>query len=306
MPIFDDALIICEKFLPDLLPLFRDAKLFMLDSADICSNVKDNDFKLPVDTFFLPFPVSVVIIKPPHGYWHMTMFEDCEEGNIWIHAPRNFLLVHEIDDPRQTDTPYVFVKGAVLGKTEGSESDNTVGTEFVAAATKKKMYYRITGDEIQEHRAMGEWELSHYLAQIIESMHNDMLFFALLNTPENFILEKSPAKQQRTGKKIPRSHQRPEYTLLSPARIREKMGLPQVPAGTRASPRPHDVRKHEKWLSAKRYRFDKRGMPIEPMVIPRGPRKGELYYKHKIIEAHWSGPSENRVGNKIYRVILDR
>lgn len=306
MPIFDDALIICEKFLPDLLPLFEKAKLFMFDANGVYDKAKDNDFKLPIDTFFLPFPVSVVILKPNHGYWHMTLFEDCEEGNTGLHAPRNFLLVHEIDDPRQPDTAYVLVKGTVMGKTEGTESDNMVGTEFVAAATKKKLYYRITGNEIQEHRAMGERELSDYLAQIIESMHNDMLLFALLNIPENFILEKSPAKQQRTGKKIPRSHQRPEYTLLSPARIREEMRLPPAQAGTRASPRPHDVRKHEKWLSAKRYRFDRRGMPIEPKVIPRGRRKGELYYKHQIIEAHWSGPSENRVGNKIYRVILDR
>lgn len=138
------------------------------------------------------------------------------------------------------------------------------------------------------------------------------IFYA--NQPHRFILEtrRTDLKQKKSRKaksKIPRSHERPLYTILRPQRIREVMGLPPVdrtPAGARATPTPTDVRAYVKFLRHYKWRFDpKTGEELPQIPIPHGPDKGLPHYRQVYVPAYWRGSSEAVVGNKIYKVRLD-
>jgi hypothetical protein len=115
----------------------------------------------------------------------------------------------------------------------------------------------------------------------------------LLNDPETFILESTPLSainpkpvRLKPGqiRRIPRTHERPTYTILKPHEIRERMKLP-TPVGKRAVA-PHERRSHLRTLRSEFFRPANRGKQI-------------------LIPASWIGPSESLVGNRRYRVILD-
>ena len=110
----------------------------------------------------------------------------------------------------------------------------------------------------------------------------------MLSNPKYFILEDSPAKepkQKKGSRKIPRSHQRPLFTYLKPADIRQKLDLEHPGQDqTRNSPVPPERRKHLRRLRKESgYKEDK--------VIP--------------IKACWIGTSEKMVKGRRYRVRLD-
>lgn len=116
----------------------------------------------------------------------------------------------------------------------------------------------------------------------------------LLNDPESFILESTPLsalnrkpRKLKPGqiRRIPRTHERPIYTILKPHEIRKRMGLPS-PVGKR-SVTPHERRSHLRTLRSDFFRPTTRGKQI-------------------LIPATWIGPSESVVGKRRYRVILDR
>jgi hypothetical protein len=106
------------------------------------------------------------------------------------------------------------------------------------------------------------------------------------NSPSRFILETSPARlPTHIGPKLLRAHQRPQYTLLEPGKIRKLLKLPEHVAGTHASPEPHPRRRHVRTLRSEKF-TQKHGQTIN-------------------IPASWVGPSEIVQGNKRYRVRLD-
>lgn len=115
---------------------------------------------------------------------------------------------------------------------------------------------------------------------------------ALVQTPKHFILEQSPLAgwspftKRLNGAGIPRSHERPLYTLLQPKEIRRRMGLPEpTDDERRRAPRPHERRAHLRTLRAERF-VHKAGKTVP-------------------VKASWIGPSEARVGAHVYRVLLD-
>jgi hypothetical protein len=115
----------------------------------------------------------------------------------------------------------------------------------------------------------------------------------LLNDPETFILESTPVSildrkpvKLKPGQapRLPRTHERPTYTVLKPHEIRERMKLP-MPVGKR-SVVPHERRSHLRTLRSEFFRPANRGRQI-------------------LIPATWVGPAESVVGKRRYRVILD-
>lgn len=106
-----------------------------------------------------------------------------------------------------------------------------------------------------------------------------------INTPSRFILESAPSiiRQPEPGR-ILRAHERANYTILEPERIRKVMRLP-LSAEKGLAKRPHERRSHLRRLHSERFTH-KRG---EFIVIP----------------ATWIGPSESVIGGRRYRVILD-
>lgn len=105
----------------------------------------------------------------------------------------------------------------------------------------------------------------------------------LINTPDRFILEKCPVKIRKHPKKIPRSHDRPIYTLLKPSEIRTRIGLHQ-PTGRHVV--SHERRAHPRVLRSEKFK----AMRGKTIIIP----------------ATWVGPSEKRVHGHYYKVLLDK
>ena len=118
------------------------------------------------------------------------------------------------------------------------------------------------------------------------------------NSPNRFIVEECPIKAMARWKKrkerdrrknkpvsrIRRRSDRPVYTLLRPKEIRAKLGLPPLESG---GPRqPHERRRHYRTYRDERYV----NMRDRTVIIP----------------ACWCGPSEACVGNRRYRILLDK
>jgi hypothetical protein len=110
------------------------------------------------------------------------------------------------------------------------------------------------------------------------------------NSPDKFILEERPDNSDRTMTKalklgkIARRHQRPTYTILHPQTIRQRLHLPPLTHGGPKS--PHERRAHRRTFHSDKF-WRMKGKSI-------------------IIPAAWIGPSEAKVGKKIYRVLLDK
>ena len=110
----------------------------------------------------------------------------------------------------------------------------------------------------------------------------EVMFF---NSPSRFIFEEAPAKtpNPKFARPVPRSPQRPLYTLLTPKEIRERLRLPPLQEGGPKT--PHERRRHYRTLRSEFFKH-KQGQTI---VIP----------------ACWVGPSEALHGAHRYKVRLD-
>ena len=111
------------------------------------------------------------------------------------------------------------------------------------------------------------------------------------NTPNRFVLERTPIRNGKNGKrrkqaKIRPSTDRPIYTLLTPPEIREVMELPEPTARVGAGKTAHERRAHRRYYKAERYSEERRAKP-------------------QLIPATWVGPKESVVGNHRYRVRVD-
>jgi hypothetical protein len=144
---------------------------------------------------------------------------------------------------------------------------------------------------------------------LITNVYSTIQEIMYFNQADKFILEEKPLVMKKRKKKfqdkILRSHERPKYTILSPNKIRERMKLPQLQV-KKGSPIPHERRRHDRWLSDARYSKDENGKPRKEKIIPYGRRKGEIYYLHVDVPPVWIGPSENKIGNKHYKVLVNK
>lgn len=104
------------------------------------------------------------------------------------------------------------------------------------------------------------------------------------NRPDRFIVRESPprVRDPQTSAKIPRTQDRPIYTILHPHEIRNKLGLT-----TDAHRSAHERRRH-----VRRY-------PEDPVRWPKA------HGKTVVIPASWVGPAEATVGRRTYKVMLD-
>ena len=121
---------------------------------------------------------------------------------------------------------------------------------------------------------------------IVASIQHSAVMVSAINDPQRFVLEQSPVRERHWDKhRILRSHDRPQYTILKPQEIRQRLGLPP-PEEPGTSKCPHERRGHFRTFHSERF------------VYVKGQRKW--------IDAMWIGPSESIVRNTRYRVVLDR
>jgi hypothetical protein len=112
-----------------------------------------------------------------------------------------------------------------------------------------------------------------------------------LNTPDRFILSQEPINppkiknKEYSRKHIPRSTERPTYTLLTVHQLRERLGEKE-PQDDHNAPTPHWRRRHYRHLTADCYK-NKKGKVIA-------------------IRRAWVGPTEKIVSGKRYKIRMDK
>lgn len=109
------------------------------------------------------------------------------------------------------------------------------------------------------------------------------------NRPDRFIVRETPPRlRDPGGPKIPRAHERHNYTLLHPTEIRQKLNLPAPQAGTGKGGRFVGERRRH----VRRY-------PDDPARWPKA------HGKTIVVPATWVGPSEAKVGRRQFQIMLD-
>lgn len=127
---------------------------------------------------------------------------------------------------------------------------------------------------------------SRRLLSNIGTAIEEVIYF---NSPDRFIVESRPAKvKHREGRslKIPRSVERPQYILLKPQEIRQRLHLPGVGNGHGSTKAPHERRRHYRTLKSEKF-VNKKGETI-------------------VVKGTWVGPSEATVEGRVYKVLFDR
>lgn len=299
--IFDQFCGLVERHFPDLRRLIETARLFHFPGRahEVLPRTQEN-VEYFLENFFLPFrcvavedTASVVILLDPipetRGLTGITRaFVECLPLGL---SMDDFSDKSRLDDKAMATSQKIIEKyGQTWQVSAGLFSycgfDNnmwhTGGTVArVALASMKKILHQEMGPEAGK--------TSKGTLGNVATAFEELMYF---NSPDRFILEETPlGALQKKGKgaaraKIPRSHDRPVYTILKPTEIRQKLNLPIERTGTHASPVPHDRRAHPRTLRSEKFK-NKKGQTI-------------------IIPATWVGVNEVTRGNKRYKILLDR
>lgn len=241
------------------------------------------------DTFFLPFPI--VSVEDPVS---CVVLADTEDQQMGLKSMRKFIFCGAAKSQSAKD------KMIEWGWSEEEMRDASQNYAYVGAGEVDKMtfnteqpgwLYRINCSsffafdhdnlEMVIPPAMMPVEMVQEVGRQFVSAIEEILY---ANQPSNFVVETSLVKTKPPHPKhIPRTHERPKYTLIDPEKARSVLRLP--PKTTHGSPDPHPRRRHLRTLRN------------EVFTHKRGQRV--------VVSATWVGPSENIVGNRKYKVLLD-
>lgn len=301
--IFDKFCGAVEKWLPNYTDITKEAKIFVFETRDLMPMLSRSE----VNVFTLPFSaiaiegnsVSVLLydtdtnqvgLKCKRGFvlsipvfadskeFYLDIFDTEEEHPTFRTCKENMLkLGHDKDT-------LLVIEGTF---TEGDYSENVLNLSLSVTG------FYTCGKKFVDLRAAAQDGsiddiVSVFAFRCVGTAVNRVF---QINAKKNFVLETTPKDPKTSGKKIPRCHQRPLYSILDARTIRTKMGTlssheKSLEEGRlRNSPIPHERRRHPRRLSADGGHFK------EDRVI--------------IIPACWIGESEKVVGNKIYKVRLD-
>ena len=340
--LFDRLISIAEAHLPAYLPFIRRAKLFEFPEKphEILPKEFQDDIEWIQDNFILPFPsiavedkASCVLLadfyRNQKGLFDKRLFIECmsltvdssafadgrenpetNHNSEFLHGKGFAIVIVGHIEQMKVYSPHHYTGEGAVHKSllankhkilfedfhEDDEIDfNGEALQFKEAPIMTSSYwgknYSVKPD-------------SGGIRGPIRNAYSAIQEIIYFNRPDRFILEETPAKKRtRPLKKTPRSEDRPKYTILRPEAIRKRMGLPQVSIGSKE---PHERRRHDRWLSDKRYSKDETGKDREVKIIPYGKRKGEAYYLHVDVPAHWVGPTENTRGHKHYKVLVNK
>jgi hypothetical protein len=306
--LFDKLCGLAERHLPHLIPTLEQAALFHFPGRphEFLTAQRDQiDYDQANNFFHLPFPVVAL-----EDHASVCLLMDAEENQSGLKGRRYFvdLIAASNDSENYTsstldsmmqpeeaaltkqdilqrfDNPYVVNCGYLEDMHYNPETAQMVshGVITVSYLLNKKELFGVNDQD--DLRDLPGNMVKDILRNPVTA-HEELI---MLTNPKYFILEDSPAKppkQKKGSKKIPRSHQRPLFTYLKPADIRQKLGIEHPRQDqTRNSPVPHERRKHLRRLSKESgYKEDK--------VVP--------------VKACWIGTSEKEVKGRRYRVRLD-
>lgn len=318
--VFDKLCGVIERHYPKLKHLLDDAKIFQFEGIPheilptLFEGKTDSDIDDMCKGFFLPYQTVVIEDGASCILLHDTLPDTIglDHDRLFIEAAYPFTdgkyyetkffdtdqrkMLAQNDDIRPLTVSFGEHKISEWNR----QSFGATGRIIKASVlTKHKVYF---DDIMKEYPKADEKNVMEGILINVGAALQEIMFF---NQPDKFILERRHIKHKKTSKtKIARSHQRPVYTILHPAEIRKRMNIHHSTKAPLIE--GHDRRRHVRYLSNPIYAKDPDGYMIEPKTIPDGPRRGELYFKKTIIPATWVGPSESTIGNKRYKVILDR
>ena len=286
--IFDKLAKLVERFQPDLKTILDSAKLFIFPDVPH-GNLPTTMQKEIFNGFFLPFPVTAV--EDPAS---CVILVDSQPNQTGMAGPRGFIecvnlsaphkLFYDGDDMERFKSlkdHYIVSTGQIHKIIHGNETEGNMGYEIDAKLTSINMYERDkliqSSEDLLKVKDIGNGPAKNAVTAMEEVL--------LCGAPQHFVLESRPVKQGKTLKgKIIRSDNRPNFTILDPLSIRQKIQLP-TGEGIIYKKKAHERRRHSRTLRSERY----------------GANQG----KKINIPATWVGPSENIVGNKRYKVRLD-
>jgi hypothetical protein len=302
---FDKLSGFIERHNPDLVEWIESTKLFEFPyyPEEVLPWGEDPITQEMSDTFFLPY--DAVGVEDNAG---LVLLRDLEREQFGMYGWRDFIEV----SPR-------FQKNVTAESLLGEEGvDTQEVADEIFASIKNMMYIsfgaiRVVGinekkcslgleieikrfvainpidkkDEVVVDITEGQsWPSNISVNNIIQNVQTCLEEILFFNLPHRFILETSLVKKNRSKSgRVTRSHNRPKYTLLTPEEIRHKLNT-QAHNSSGSSKGAHQRRRHFRTLSHPRFK-NKRDQRIP-------------------VAACWVGPSEEVVGNKLYRVILDR
>jgi hypothetical protein len=292
-PFFDRLCGIVERHIPELDPLMRSAKLFVFDKkpSEIISPILDAETIATMnDNFFLPFPVVAI-----EDSASVVLLEDVDGDACGIGSMRFFMEYMDshgsgfAEDGERSDGEFVRIQTgfismrAFMGAVAGQFQIQFCLNRYLVFRSDPKTSNPTTDLRGNDCVAI-DFDLFSRLSQSPKVALEEML---IANTPSRFVLESAPRKIRDPLKspKIPRSQDRPHYTLLTPGEIRRRFIRPDSPAPSHKMEMGHERRRHFRTLHSEKF-TRKRGQTI-------------------LIPATWVGPHESKIGNRTYKVMLD-
>jgi hypothetical protein len=289
---FDTLCRYVERYEPlEVRERLKDTKLFVFEeSAE--DSIKES--RLPNhddETFFLPF--RCIAIEDPH---RCVLLRDRTENQRGLSMPRDFLYLGLLSDEENQimENVNIISSGSIYIDFESPTPNfvmNAVNTALIRPTGDPDPRF-ISADLYPEGKEQHFNEILKVVGFNLNLAYESILQH--INNPENFVIEVTPLHYERNKDKLERKsrilriHERPLYTFLRAKRARQIMGLtdPLAHKGHRGHPIPHERRRHLRTLRSD-YFTRKQGQTI-------------------VVEATWVGPSESVVGNKRYKVLLDR
>jgi len=319
---FDRFAGIVEKFFPALVPHIQKTKLFIFPGRAheiLPQKVDLETMKRVGEELFLPFQHIAV-----EDTLSLVLLWDDQKEQRGLHCPRHFIEYSEIGTPveeadARSDARVRATFPEALHWPDPEEFERL--QKKLNARVSLLLHGKFNDTTITGEVNKDGEPLVHHDFEIIESVIYDpdkgiirtedamdaegvrgtnfatvsnawvaMKEVWYFNSPDKFILEERPidsrkhvTKAAKRGK-IVRRQQRPQYTILHPQTIRQRLRLPSLEKG--GPKRPHERRAHRRTF--------------------RDSKFWRMQGKTIIIPATWVGPSEAVIGKKIYRVLLDK
>jgi hypothetical protein len=300
--LFDKLAGFIEKNTPEFVKRFQAAALFDFPYR-AHDAVKPGTFTTEdLEEFFLPFPAVAIEDRAT-----CTVLFDTQDNQIGLeNSPRLFVDI----TPMKAKDPEAFVHKSKFG----SMLDKSVIPDNLFQSAFGKIHSLVLGDK-GNYQVEGQVDSlvlfddrGTVLLEVSAAQDKDDPFAAMAfeetkagvlgnvvtsieelmlanRNKQLFVLEHSPLKPKPIKKgRIARSHDRPNYVMVTPDAIRKIMGVtgPSPSSGSREG---HDRRRHWRTLRSDRFVH----------------RQGERI----LIDAMWVGPSDAVVGNRRYKVRLD-